>query len=585
MNKKVIFTVFGLLIVLSMVLAACAPQETTEAPTETEAPAETEAAEPTAAPTEEPTAEGKDTFIFGRGADSVQLDPILVTDGESFRVTGQVLDSLYAFEQGTTNPVPSLAECVPNEDATVWSCKLREDVKFHDGTDFNADAVVFNFERWRFTDNPYHYPSQVFEYYEAMWGGFDDASLITEVKAIDDLNVQFTLSTPMAPFLANLAMDMFAISSPTAIQAAGEAYGTPSGGCVGTGPYKFVSWQEGTEIVLVANEDYWGEAPKIKNVVIRVIPDDSARFLALQAGDIDALEQAVVEDLATAEADPTLQVLTRPALNTSYLAFNYKIKEFQDIKVREAVAHAIDKEGLISNFFGTYGTVATNLLPPGMLGHNDAIEDWTYDPELSKQLLAEAGFPDGLSEVTIAEDVMDAEGNVVYTAGEKIPLRLYYMPVTRFYFPSAKEVGEGMAANLTAAGFNVELYLEGDWPTFLGSRRNGLLMGLYLLGWGGDNGDPDNFTGYFFSGGSEPIQREGWYQNAELAELLQEAVIIPDQATRGEMYSEAEQIMHDDVMRIWLGHNNTPLILSATVTGYVPQPVGAENYEYVSFSE
>ena len=585
MNKKVIFTVFGLLIVLSMVLAACAPQETTEAPTETEAPAETEAAEPTAAPTEEPTAEGKDTFIFGRGADSVQLDPILVTDGESFRVTGQVLDSLYAFEQGTTNPVPSLAECVPNEDATVWSCKLREDVKFHDGTDFNADAVVFNFERWRFTDNPYHYPSQVFEYYEAMWGGFDDASLITEVKAIDDLNVQFTLSTPMAPFLANLAMDMFAISSPTAIQAAGEAYGTPSGGCVGTGPYKFVSWQEGTEIVLVANEDYWGEAPKIKNVVIRVIPDDSARFLALQAGDIDALEQAVVEDLATAEADPTLQVLTRPALNTSYLAFNYKIKEFQDIKVREAVAHAIDKEGLISNFFGTYGTVATNLLPPGMLGHNDAIEDWTYDPELSKQLLAEAGFPDGLSEVTIAEDVMDAEGNVVYTAGEKIPLRLYYMPVTRFYFPSAKEVGEGMAANLTAAGFNVELYLEGDWPTFLGSRRNGLLMGLYLLGWGGDNGDPDNFTGYFFSGGSEPIQREGWYQNAELAELLQEAVTIPDQATRGEMYSEAEQIMHDDVMRIWLGHNNTPLILSATVTGYVPQPVGAENYEYVLFSE
>ncbi|MGV8049104.1 MAG: ABC transporter substrate-binding protein [Anaerolineaceae bacterium] len=585
MNKKAIFTVFGLLIVVSMVLAACAPQATTEAPIETEAPAETEAAEPTTAPTEELTAEGKDTFIFGRGADSVQLDPILVTDGESFRVTGQVLDTLYAFEQGTTNPVPALAECVPNDDATVWSCKLREDVKFHDGTDFNADAVVFNFERWRFTDNPYHYPSQVFEYYEAMWGGFDDASLITEVKKIDDLNVQFTLSTPMAPFLANLAMDTFAISSPTAIQAAGEAYGTPSGGCVGTGPYKFVSWQEGTEIVLVANEDYWGEAPKIKNVIIRVIPDDSARFLALQAGDIDALEQAVVEDLATAEADPALQVLTRPALNTSYLAFNYKITEFQDIKVREAVAHAIDKEGLISNFFGTYGTVATNLLPPGMLGHNDAIEDWTYDPELSKQLLAEAGFPDGLSEVTIAEDVMDAEGNVVYAAGEKIPLRLYYMPVTRFYFPSAKEVGEGIAANLTAAGFNVELYLEGDWPTFLGSRRNGLLMGLYLLGWGGDNGDPDNFTGYFFSGGTEPIQREGWYQNAELAELLQEAVTIPDQATRGEMYSEAEQIMHDDVMRIWLGHNNTPLILSATVTGYVPQPVGAENYEYVSFSE
>ena len=572
MNRKILYRLFVLLIMSSLLLAACAaPAEApTEPEAETEAPSEPEVV--------------KDTFIFGRGADSVQLDPSLVTDGESFRVTGQILDSLYAFELGTTNPVPSLAECTPNEDASVWACKLREGVKFHDGTDFNADAVIFNFERWRFTDHPYHFPSQVIEYYEAMWGGFDDDSIITEVKKIDDFNIEFVLSSPMAPFLANLAMDMFAISSPAAIKAAGEAYGTPSGGCVGTGPYKFVSWQEGTEIVLVANEDYWGEPAKVKNVIVRVIPDDSARFLALQAGDIDALEQAVVEDLMTAEEDPNLQILTRPALNTSYVAFNFKILEFQDVRVREAVAHAIDKEGLISNFFGKYGTVATNFLPPLLLGHNSEIQDWTYDPELSKSLLADAGFPDGLSEVTVAEDVMDADGNVLYTAGEKIPLRLYYMPVTRFYFPSPKEVGEGMAANLNAAGFKVELYLEGDWPTYLGSRRNGTLMGLYMLGWGGDNGDPDNFLGYFFNSGAEPIKQEGWYQNAELAAILQEAVTLPDPEARAALYRQAEQMLHDDVARIWLGHNNTPLILSATVQGYVPQPVGAENFEHVYFS-
>ncbi len=575
MKKRNFVSLFGLLMAASLILSACA--QTTGTPDVTEAPTAEEA---------EAGASVKDTFIFGRGADSVQLDPILVTDGESFRVTGQVLDSLYAFEQGTTNPVPSLAEsCTANEDASVWNCKLREGVKFHDGTDFNADAVIFNFERWRFTDNPYHFPSQVFEYYEAMWGGFDDASLITEVKKVDDYNIQFVLSTPMAPFLANLAMDMFAISSPEAIKTAGESYGTPTGGCVGTGPYKFVSWEEGTEIKLVANENYWGEAPKIKNVIIRVIPDDSARFLALQAGDIDALEQAVVEDLATAEADSKLQVLTRPALNTSYLAFNFKILEFQDIRVREAVAHAIDKEGLISNFFGKYGTVATNFLPPLLLGHNNDIQDWKFDPELSKTLLAEAGFPDGLSEVTVAEDVTDADGNVLYTAGQKIPLRLYYMPVTRFYFPAAKEVGEGIAANLNAAGFKVELYLEGDWPTYLGARRNGTLMGLYLLGWGGDNGDPDNFLGYFYNSGTEPIQQEGWYQNAELAEILKEAVTLPDPQQRAALYSQAEQMLHDDVARVWLGHNNTPLILSVSVQGYVPQPVGAENYEYVWFSD
>jgi peptide/nickel transport system substrate-binding protein len=538
MYKKSMYTIMGLLVIFSMLLTACGAKETAvETPLATDAPV-----------AEAPAAELPDTFIFGRGADSVQLDPAIVTDGESFRVTGQVLEPLYQYEMGSTVPVPALAEgCVPNADATVWDCKLREGVKFHDGTDFNADAVVFNYERWRFTTNPYHFASQVFEYYEAMWGGFDDASIITAIKA------------------------------------AGESYGTPTGGCVGTGPFIFVSWEEGNEIIVDANQSYWGGAPKIKQIVFRVIPDDSARFLALKAGDIHGLEQAVVEDLEAAEADPNLYILTRPALNTSYLAFNYKIKEFQDIKVREAVAHAIDKEGLISNFFGKYGSVAKNLLPPLVWGYNDAIEDWTYDPELSRQLLAEAGFPDGLSEVTVAEDVTDAEGTVLFKAGDKIPLRLYYMPVTRFYFPSAKEVGEGIAANLTAAGFNVELYLEGDWPTYLGSRRNGTLMGFYLLGWGGDNGDPDNFTGYFFGSGQEPIKREGWYQNAALADLLYTALVTPDRAAREALYKQAEQMMHDDVARIWLGNNNTPLIFSKAVKGYGPQPVGADYFEFIEF--
>ena len=346
--------------------------------------------------------EGSDTFVFGRGGDSVQLDPAIVTDGESFRVTGQVLEPLYQYEPGSTTPIPALAEsCTPNDAGTEWTCVLRQGVKFHDGTDFNADAVIFNYERQRFTDHALHFESQVYEYYGAMFGGFDDDSIITAVEKTDDFTVKFVLSEPLAPFLANIAMDIFAISSPAAMEAAGEDYGLPSNGAVGTGPFKFVEWVEGDSITVEANADYWGGAPGVEQIVFRVIADDSARFLALQAGDIQGFEQAVVEDLATAEAADDLYVLTRPALNTGYLAFSYKIVEFQDVRVREALAHAINRQGLVDNFLGDYGEVATNFLPPLIWGHNSDIVDWEYNPELSLELLAEAGFPDGLSRVTI----------------------------------------------------------------------------------------------------------------------------------------------------------------------------------------
>jgi peptide/nickel transport system substrate-binding protein len=586
---------------MSMVLSACAPQAApteapaaapTEAPAEpepTEAPAEpemTEAPVVTEAPvaTEEPAMEAS-VFIYGRGTDSVSLDPAIVTDGESFRVTGQILENLYTFAPGTTNPVPALdEECTANENATEWTCTLRQGVKFHDGTDFNADAVVFNFERWRFTDNPYHFPEQVFEYYAAMWNGFDDDSWITAVEKVDDFTVKFTLSTPLAPFLANLAMDMFAISSPAAIEANGAAYGTPAVGAVGTGPFKFVEWVESDHITVDANADYWGGAPGVEQIIWRVIPDASARYLALKAGDIHGMEQATPEDFEAAQSDPELQVLFDAPLNTVYLAFNYKIKELQDPKVREAIAHAINKEALAQAFWGVSGQVAKTLVPSSMWGFNDAIEDFAYDPELSKQLLAEAGYPDGLSQMTIAEDIVGPDGSVIHAAGEVLPLRFNYIPADRFYISGPKAVAEAMAADLAKAGIVTELFTPGDWATYLDERRNGTLIGLYMLGWGGDNGDPDNFTGYFFSGGAEPIAREGWYQNAELAELLQTAVTLPTQAEREPLYQQADQILHDDVARVWLVHQATPILLSARVSGYQPQAVDADNYNKVTIA-
>lgn len=523
-----------------------------------------------AAEGEAATASGA-TFIFGRGGDSVQLDPAVITDGESFRVTNQGCESLLAYDKETTDVVPSLAESwESNEDGTEWTFKLREGVKFQDGTDFNADAVVFNFERWWDPANPYHSDEQVFEYWDYMWGGFKGDSIVTNIEKVDDYTVKFTLSEPLAPILANMAMPMFSIASPAAIEKYGTDYGTPDVGYVCTGPYKFDEWVTGDHITLSRFGDYWGEIPgNVDTIIIRTIPDNSARFLALQSGEIDAMEQANIEDLKTAENSEDVYVLTRPALNTAYLAFNYKIQEFNDVKVRKAIAAAIDKQAIVDAFYGGYGEVANNFLPPLVWGHNDDVKGVQYDPEEAKALLSEAGFPDGLKEVTLED-------------GSKIPLKLYYMPIVRFYYPDPEAIATAMAAQLAAVGIDVKLELAGDWATYLDMRRNGELVGLYQLGWGGDNGDPDNFLGYFFANAAEPKASEGFYSNPELAALLVKARSTVDKEERTKLYQQAEEMLYEDVGRIWIAHNRTPLLFGNQVSDYIPNAVGSDLYKYVN---
>jgi len=512
-----------------------------------------------------------EAFIFGAQGEPICLDPAIITDGISARITNQIFEGLVKFDKDTTNPVPSLAEkWTTSEDGKTWTFTLRKGVKFHDGTEFNAEAVVKNFDYWRNTKNPLHKAQldagQTFEYYEAQFGGFDDDSIITKVEAVDPATVKFTLKEPQGPFLNNLAMFVFVFWSPTALEKAGkDSCKNP----VGTGPYKFVEWKANEQVTLEAFADYWDKpnAPKMKKVIVRNIPNNAQRLLALAAGEVHGIEGMDPASVAAIQKDPRFKLLLRPANTTGYVAFNYKVKEFQDPKVRQAFAQAINKEAIVKAFYGGTGLVAKEFQPPALWGYNKDIEDWKYDVDAAKKLLADAGYKDGISEVTFD--------------GKKVPLDFWYMPVSRPYYPNPKDIATAIAADLAKVGIKVNLQTV-DWATYLDKRKNGELP-LYMLGWTGDNGDPDNFVCYFFCMDAKdtPIAREGFVADKELSDILKKAAAMTNQAERAKLYQQAEKLIHDKVLRIFIAHNQPPLAFLKNVEGYIPNPTGTEYFNTV----
>jgi peptide/nickel transport system substrate-binding protein len=582
-STKRLFVLFALVAILGVV-AACAPAPTPSAPATPAPPAKEtvvvketvmvagtpQVVEKVVTPTPVPP-KVQDTFIFGAQGEPVCLDPAIITDGISGRVTNQIFEGLVKFDKDTTNVVPSLAEkWTTSDDGKTWTFTLRKGVKFHDGTDFNADAVVKNWDYWRNTKNPTHdaqiKAGQTFEYYEAQFGGFDDNSIITKVEAVDPTTVRFTLKEPQGPFLNNLAMFVFTFWSPTALEKAGtKSCQNP----VGTGPYKFVEWKPNEQVSLTAFADYWDKAnaPKMKNVVIRNIPNNSARLLALSAGEIHGMEGLEPRDVAAIQNNPKFKLILRPANTTGYVAFNYKVKEFNDPKVRQAFAQAINKDAIVKAFYGGTGMVAKEFQPPALWGYNKDIQDWAYDTAAAKKLLADAGFPNGISQVTFD--------------GKTVPLEFWYMPVSRPYYPSPKDIATAIAADWAKAGINVSLQTV-DWATYLDKRKNGQLP-LYMLGWTGDNGDPDNFVCYFFCMDAKdtPITREGFVADKEVSDILKKAAVITTQADRAKLYQQAEKLIHDKVLRIFVAHNQPPLAFAANVEGYIANPTSTEFFNTV----
>jgi len=503
-------------------------------------------------------------LIFGMSGDADKLDPADVTDGESISRMDNIFESLVEYTSGGTDIQPALANSWNiSEDGLNITLNLRTDVKFHDGTDFNADAVVFSFERQYNTTHMYH------QYGEwAYWGYmFSD---IDWVEKIDDYEVIIHLKTPNAAIMTSLAMFTVAIVSPTNAEKWGEdAFKHP----VGTGPFKFVEWVKDDHITLEANKDYWREPPKLDKLIFRVIEDPSARLLAIQAGEIHGMEYPDPASFDIIESNSDLQLLTQAGMNVGYLAMNtgygyYDENEngVQDsneswvktpgyfepltkVKVRQAINYAINKSSIIEHLYKGTALVAKNGMPPFMLGYNDDVEDYSYDPDMAKKLLKDAGYPNGFNTT------------------------LWVMPVSRPYMFDPPKIAEAIQSYLADVGINVELY-QIDWSTYLEETENGEHP-MCLLGWTGDNGDPDNFLRVLYSPDSASIGTAGnvaFYNRTEVQEKLALAVQIYDVDERAQLYEEAQTLIHEDAPFVYLAHATQNMVFRSNVKGYVLNP-------------
>jgi peptide/nickel transport system substrate-binding protein len=514
---------------------------------------------------------GGSDLVFGTTADPVVLDGALVSDGESLRALDQMFEGLVTLKAGGTEVIPDLAESwEANSAGTKWTFHLREGVKFHDGTDFNAEAVCFNFDRWYNFKGPFQLESATY-YWQTVFGGFSDKkkpSLYKSCEAIDENTVVLNLTKPSASFLGALALTNFTFASPKALQQYGADKGSvdeetgfkPTGTYgtehpTGTGPFKFDSWTRGDRLVMVRNDDYWGDKPSLERLIFRPIADNAARLQALQNGEIQGYDFVEPQDLETVEGDDAFQVLDRPAFNVGWVGIDQTVKPFDKLEVRQAVAAGLDREAVVNNFYANRGELAKEFMPPSLFGYADDVKTYTYDPAKAKSLLQKAGV--------------------------KMPLEVdfwYPTDVSRPYMPDPKRNFEAFAASLNKSGFKVVPHSAPWSPDYLGRVNGGNAGALNLIGWTGDYGDPDNFLGTNFQA---PSAQWG-FENEELFNLLDKAEVETDEAKRIALYKEANRKVMDFLPGVPYVHTEPALAFDANVKGYIPSPVTLEQFSTVS---
>src|ERR1700726_1391790 len=503
------------------------------------------------------------TLVFCSEGSPENFYPAINTTGTSFDANSQIYSRIVDFERGGTTIVPGLAERWDiSSDGTVYTFHFRKGAKwqsnrlFKPTRDFNADDVIFSIERQWKENHPYfNVTSSNHSYFNDM--GL--ATLLKTVEKVDDNTVRITLNKAEAPFLSDLAMEYAGVQSKEYADAMMKA-GTPEKidqEPIGTGPYYLVQYQKDAIIRYRAFAEFWGGKAKIDDLVFAITPDAAVRWAKLQKGECHIMPYPNPADLPAMRQNPNVQVLEQPGLNVGYLAYNTTKKPFDDVRVRKALNMAIDKKAIIDAVYLSTGIAAKNPIPPSMWSYNDDIKDDAFDPAAAKKLLAEAGFPNGFE------------------------TDLWAMPVQRPYNPDAKRIAELMQSDLAKVGVKAKI-VSYEWGEYRKRVQNSEHQ-MALLGWTGDNGDPDNFFQPLAGCAAARVGGGGaskWC-NQDFQALIDKAATLPDQAERTKLYQQAQVIMHDQAPFYLIAHSVVYMPMRKDVQGYVMSPLGAHQFDNV----
>lgn len=474
-------------------------------------------------------------IVYGTVTDAPGLSPIDTNDSVTSDVTIQVYETLFILDPETSEVQPLLAESYETPDDNTWEIKLKEDVEFHDGTPFNAEAVKYTFD-------------QILDPERAA----PRASLLAPIDTVevkDEYTVVINTKDPYGPMLAALSHTNAAIVSPTADEE-GDINKHP----VGTGPFVFDEWIQGDEIILKKNENYWREPAQLDKVTYKVVPDISTAISMLETGTIDFIVNFPSDHLSRIESMDGVEVEKAEGARVSYFGFNMEKEPFNDLNFRQAVAHGIDQEAYVNQLNGL-GVHNESVIGPKLFGYNEADqeESYDYDPEKAKQIVEENGFTG--TEFTAL--VSDTEN---------------YM-----------KMAEIVQYQLNEIGLNMQIESL-EWGTFLDTVRDGEFE-TYFLGWANSTADGSELLYPNLHSDNSGSTNYPRYNNEEFEKLVEGSRSSVDQDERAKLLSEANVIAIKDAPWIIMEHDTVTAAYNESVEGLIVSPTSTWMLYNVSKNE